>query len=330
MNITRSQLKTQLERVRSRGWLAHFEEAAETITKGYFDTADLIGIGSRESNLDPKWLTKKGDNGHGAGLMQADDRSFPEFTKGDNWKDARLGILFGAKVLMQKQRDYEQNIGKRTTFKSTNGKKTYSFTGKPASGATAQHIVISGYNCGRWSQYNWANGQDIDKYSTGKDYGRDVMERAAVIRSLLTESATGPVSNQHASVAQGGEPPPLANTADTDPPPSTEVKVTEVHQQDEQHTVATETTVSQPKGDAPEVPPTKVTKNGPISNWLFSGGGVLAIGSAIWGFVQSNLNAVAVGIICLTLLIVVIIFRKALTDAIRMTTAADPDRKNVS
>ena len=109
----------------------------------------------------------------------------------------------------------------------------------------------------------------------------------------------------------------------------TETKITEAKQLEES-TVVTEQTATQPKGDAPEVSPTKVTVNGPISNWLFGGGGLMALLTGIWGIVQANLGAIAVGLICATALIVIIIFRKAITDAIRMQVAADPDKKNVT
>lgn len=92
----------------------------------------------------------------------------------------------------------------------------------------------------------------------------------------------------------------------------------------------TQTVDNTPKGDPPEVPPVQVSQNGPLAKWLFSGGGLTALGGAIWGFVQGNLNAVAIGIICFTLLIIVLIFRGAITDAIRMNTASNPDRKNVT
>lgn len=181
MNITRSQLKTQFDRVNKLGWMPFFQEAADTVTKGYFDVADLIAIGSRETNLDPKWLRQLGDGGHAGGLMQADIRSFPEFISSGQWKDARLSIIFGAKVLMLKWHDYANNIGKRRTVKG------HSFTAQPASGSVAQHIVIASYNCGLWSQYCFATGKDIDKYTTGRDYGADVMQRAAVIRTWIPQ-----------------------------------------------------------------------------------------------------------------------------------------------
>ncbi len=121
----------------------------------------------------------------------------------------------------------------------------------------------------------------------------------------------------------------IAPTETPSQPIATETKVTEtVEKQDT--TVTQEQTVTTPKGDAPEVTPTKVTKNGPLSHYLFTGGGIMTLGTMLWGFIQSNLNAVAVGMICLTVLILAIIYRKALTDAIRMQVAADPDKKNVT
>lgn len=212
MNLTKAQLKAQYNRAVRLGWLPYFQEAAE-ITEGFYDVADLLAIGSRETNLDPKWLKKSGDHGNGFGLMQADKRSFPEFTKGDGWKDARTGIIFGAKVLMQKQVDYENNVGKHVSVKSSKG-GTYRFTGKLASGTTMQHIVISGYNCGRWSQYAYAKGQPIDKYSTGGDYGKDVMERAAEFRKLLTAASNRPVSQPDPSASLQTQ---VENTADLSP-----------------------------------------------------------------------------------------------------------------
>jgi hypothetical protein len=106
-----------------------------------------------------------------------------------------------------------------------------------------------------------------------------------------------------------------------------ETKTTEVVQTgDTTHAVET----TQPKGDPPDATPTKVSQNGPLAKWLAGGGGLTAIGTFVWGYIQANPSAVAIGIICITLLIIVIIFRGAITDAIRMQTAADPDKKNVS
>lgn len=124
--------------------------------------------------------------------------------------------------------------------------------------------------------------------------------------------------------------PPDSNTA---PPASTVQQTLSETQQTgdggaktEQTTVVTE----QPKGDHPASPPTQVTKNGPLAKWLAGGGGLTAVGTFVWGYIQSNPSAVAIAILCITLLIVVVIFRGAITDAIRMQTAADVDKKNVT
>jgi hypothetical protein len=179
MNATRSQLKTQYERAKRLGWIEHFKAAAEQHTKGYFDTADLMGIGSRETNLDPKWLTKPGDGGHGYGLMQADDRSFPGWIATGEWKKAESGIHKGAEILMMKWRDMEENAGKLVQVKGR------AFTMPKLKGLDAQQATIAAYNCGRWSFYAAAKGQDLDKYTTGRDYSADVMERASVFREFL-------------------------------------------------------------------------------------------------------------------------------------------------
>lgn len=83
-------------------------------------------------------------------------------------------------------------------------------------------------------------------------------------------------------------------------------------------------------GDSPEVPPVQVSQNGPLAKWIAGGGGLTAIGTFVWGYVQSNPSAVGIAVVCVTLLIVAIIFRGAITDAIRMQTAADPNKRNVS
>lgn len=181
MNATRAQLTAQYKRAKSLLWIEHFREAANTYTPDLFDTADLMAIGSRETNLDPKWLTKKGDNGHGAGLMQIDDRSFPDFTNSTKWKDARLGILYGAKVLRQKWDDLQNTAGKSLKFKGN------SFTGPRVAGIVAQQIAIAAYNSGRAAAYHYSKGRTPDYGTTGKDYSADVMQRAKVFRELLAK-----------------------------------------------------------------------------------------------------------------------------------------------
>ena len=186
MNATQKELKKQFDRAVKKGWLGFFIEAATAITFGFFDAADLLAIASRETNLDPKWLTKAGDGGNGFGLMQADRRSFPDFTKGDGWKDAKTGIMFGSKVLMQKLADTQKCQGQKVTVRSSKG-AFYEFVGKKLGLSELQTVSISAYNCGRWAHYAVSTGRDASKYSTGGDYAADVQERAEVFRALLKQ-----------------------------------------------------------------------------------------------------------------------------------------------
>jgi hypothetical protein len=66
-----------------------------------------------------------------------------------------------------------------------------------------------------------------------------------------------------------------------------------------------------------------------LAKWL-TGGGLAMVGTFAWNYIQSNPSAVGIVAICITLLIVALVFRGAITDAIRMQTAADPTKKNVS
>lgn len=234
MNATRKQIVTQYNRAKKLLWTEHFREAANTYTPDLFDTADLMAIASRETNLDPVWLTKKGDNGHGAGLMQIDDRSFPEFTNSTKWKDARLGILYGAKVLRQKWDDLQKNAGKKLTVKN------YSFTGPHVTGITAQQIAIAAYNSGRWAAYHYTKGRHPDYGTTGKDYSADVMARARIFRELLGKDGMLDKSSAAASTAEGkadhpagaaaGSTPQSGPANTIEPPPTIEVNSPEPYQ----------------------------------------------------------------------------------------------------
>ena len=184
MNATKHEIEKEYARAKEKGWTVFFQTAANTITRGFFDAADLMAIASRETNLDAKWLKKPGDNGHGFGLLQADIRSFPEWIATGKWTDAEEGILKGAQILMQKWHDFKDNAGKTLIVRDHSG-KSYRFVSKDADGALAQKIVVSSYNCGRWSQYNFSKNRNIDASSTGADYASDVMERAAHFRRLL-------------------------------------------------------------------------------------------------------------------------------------------------
>jgi hypothetical protein len=238
MNATRAQLKAQYERAKRLGWLPYFAEAAADHTEGIFDAADLIGIGSRETNLDPKYNRIKGDGGHGHGLMQIDDRSFPRFTASDDWKDPQLNIDKGASVLREKWDDYQTHTGKKVQVSNQ------AFLVPKLAGASAQRIVIASYNAGRGAWRGSALKGDPDRYTTGHDYSEDVMARASVFREFLSKesksaaplkstgnSATNDAASETSSANQQETAkttePPLNNIAD----PTTEQNVAVVREE---------------------------------------------------------------------------------------------------
>jgi soluble lytic murein transglycosylase-like protein len=141
----------------------------------------ICAIGSRESNwgqgsdMRPKGPAGTGDwaprnparwgyamppdgLGWGRGLMQV-DYAQSDFGKTGNWMDARANILFGADELAT-------NIGH--------------YNANPRDGIDPVRAAVAAYNCGQ-SNVNRAieDGFDVDHYTTGHDYSRDVMSRAA-------------------------------------------------------------------------------------------------------------------------------------------------------
>lgn len=124
-------------------------------------------------------------------------------------------------------------------------------------------------------------------------------------------------------------PDPAQSPIDSEEPsPIVEEKTTETVGEPGK-TVSASLTTTTPAGDPPGAKPTLVSKNGPLAKWLL-GGGLATVGTYAWNYVQSNPSAVGIAIICATLLIVVFVFRGTITDMVRMQTAADPDKKNVS
>lgn len=186
-------------------------------------------------------------------------------------------------------------------------------------------------------------GKKLSDYisDTGKDYknARKVingLDKAALIAGYANQfedilrasktSAAVPLQHTDGLIKAGSE--HSETTSDQPPTDSiTETKTTEILQQGQQTTAVEQTT---PAGDAPDVTPTQVSQNGPLAKYLFSSGVGGSVLTAVWAWITGNANIIAIAIICVTLLIVILIFRGAITDAIRMQMAADPDKKNVS
>jgi hypothetical protein len=155
----RSVLLTQLNRTRTRGWLPFFNEAASQFN---FPVALLLAIASRESNIQ----NILGDGGHGRGIMQIDDRSFPVFASSGRWRDPRQNILMGTRVLSGKQR-----------FLSQRG----------VDGAILKRASVAAYNSGEGNVLRAIRrGLSVDAFTAHGNYSADVLGRAEVFTDLLS------------------------------------------------------------------------------------------------------------------------------------------------
>ena len=102
------------------------------------------------------------DGGFGRGIMQIDFDSHP-FARSGQWADAGANLLYGASVLSQ-----NRTLLSRAT----------SLVGIPLLRAS-----LSGYNCGAGNVLKAIQKNlDVDYFTTGRDYGRDTLNRAGWFR----------------------------------------------------------------------------------------------------------------------------------------------------
>ncbi len=151
----------------------------ECARKSQLAPAIICGIGSRESQwglaLRPANPGGRGDfakrpprgnrttpeppdgPGYGRGLMQI-DYDWHEFARTGNWQEPRANLLYAAEVLNQAR-----------TFFQRQGLAANTMT--PA--------IIAAYNSGATATFGCIQaGQDVDCKTTGRDYSRDVLNRA--------------------------------------------------------------------------------------------------------------------------------------------------------
>lgn len=140
--------------------------------------AILAAILSRETHGNPLWCKipadggTLGDNGHGHGPMQIDDRTFPEFCAA--WRKNELttehGIVFGAAVLASKRLEVRLRYLDFCTP------------------LDALRRAVAAYNVGIVSVWRMVrDGRDIDTQTTKGDYSADVMLRAEVFAEAFGE-----------------------------------------------------------------------------------------------------------------------------------------------
>lgn len=124
----------------------------------------VAAIGSRESAwgllLSPKGPNGTGDQGHGRGLMQIDDRFHQQFIRSGKWSDPRENITYAINQVLAP--NYNQ-LAQTTNLQ----------------GVELLRATLASYNAGLGNVTDAIKqGLDPDYYTTGRDYGRDVLNRA--------------------------------------------------------------------------------------------------------------------------------------------------------
>lgn len=143
-------------------WRTFFESAAAatgldpTLIAAVCDRESLGGVG-----LKPPGPSGTGDNGHGRGLMQIDDRAFPSWcSDATRWQDPARNIMFGAQLLAQNLEDLDGNI--------------------PA--------ALAAYNAGLgrverlMGTISNPTIKDFDSLTTGRNYCSDTLERQVKLK----------------------------------------------------------------------------------------------------------------------------------------------------
>ena len=160
MKINAGELKRQIGIAGTRGWAPIMNQAER---RHKLPAGLLIAIASRETDMNDI----VGDNGHGRGLFQIDDRAHTDWlsqhgARGKGTKPPVADAAEFAAALLASNRSFGQKngIGRKDLLK----------------------FACSAYNAGAGGALAGKQGGDSDARTTGRDYGRDVLERLAAIK----------------------------------------------------------------------------------------------------------------------------------------------------
>jgi soluble lytic murein transglycosylase-like protein len=159
MRSSATDLRKQFDAAAEKGWLQYFECAAQQYA---FDVALLLAIASRETNVRNIRGDWRDGAYHGYGLMQVDIQTDPEFCLAWTPEDVKGSVLRGAAILDSKRKYLAQK------------------------GITDLRAIAAAYNTGEGNvTRSVVAGLDPDRTTTGKDYGKDVVDRMKAFSRLL-------------------------------------------------------------------------------------------------------------------------------------------------
>lgn len=106
---------------------------------------------------------------HGFGYVQVDINSYPDFVKSGAWKDPLKCYLKAIDVLEEKRKYIEGHMIR-------------------LGGDDLHRAITAAYNCGQGNVVKaLAAKKDVDAYTTGHDYSKDVWQRRAFYQQIVTE-----------------------------------------------------------------------------------------------------------------------------------------------
>jgi hypothetical protein len=211
MHAIPSWLVDQYNRAKKNGWLEYFRDAA---SKYGFTTEDLLGLGSRESNLE----NIVGDHGHGFSIMQLDIGSYGPWIRSGAWKDPEKAILKGAECLAAKRDQIVKASKQKVAFIKFRSGKTARFTPKPFNDEQLRQMTLAAYNSGMAAYYHFSIGNHIDAGTTGKDYSADVLKRSKDFNDLMARDHFGAAANdRQIEQPTGATPTPPESEAQPEP-----------------------------------------------------------------------------------------------------------------
>jgi len=151
---------------------------AQFATENHLPTAFFYAIASRETNCTNILGDVRADGAHGVGIVQIDIQSpiARQARDSGTWKTNPAPLIeFGAKLLSADIVQVKHNLPN-------------------LAGNDILKVVASGYNCGISRAIRAARSAvgDSDTFTTGKDYGKDVIARMIIFDQLLQQAA--PVS----------------------------------------------------------------------------------------------------------------------------------------
>lgn len=181
-----SEIQAQFAHLRSTGLDTLLATHA---TANGFPRSFLFAIASRETNCQNILGDIENDQAHGVGIIQIDVQHpiAQQARDSGSWKTNPEPLIdFGAKLLaanLVQVKHILVDLRSPTDKFVNNGPNDL------------LRVTASGYNCGVSRAITAARtGGDCDPFTTGKDYGRDVIARMALFEALLAPPATHAVA----------------------------------------------------------------------------------------------------------------------------------------